>query len=190
MKIIIAMLFMVSYVGFTQETELNKYLNALKTSEFDESKKVVSDYTFSNSNKYTLSKVIDVSGIESQTDVDGVKAYKAIVVAYARNKAGGFIETRFLAIMYFDKVDKRWKLFDLREAADPCSEATISEEEVSKGEFYTDKQYVYRNMAYWLLMCGKLKNARLSTGTAIEAALLKHDQNFVITYNQILDRIM
>ena len=42
---------------------------------------------------------------------------------------------------------------------DPNKEYKISKQDVDSGKFYTKKQYVYRNLAYWAISSGKLNEA-------------------------------
>lgn len=189
MKFILLFVLFVSHACYGQQKELKLYLDALKTPEFDESKAIVDKYSFREEKIFTLSGYGDITGKTFSTDVATIPGYKAIVTAKAKTERGSFAEKRFLAVMYNDKKDKRWKIYNFREAVDPCSEYTIAKSDIDDNKFYTTKQHVYRNLAYWSLMCGKLADLPKTVKLAKDAAKEEGDNLFYIDAGDIYNRI-
>lgn len=186
-KVLYFLLLLIPLSSIGQQQELKAYLTALKTPEFAESKKVIKELTFRNFDYYTLSSFSEVSGTMFTTDKSGIKGYKGIFTAKVLNKAGTFIEKRLMTVMYFDKISKKWKILDIREPADAEYEANTSQSNIDKGDFYTEKRFVYRSLCYWLMMSGKIIKAKEAVKLAIDNA--KDDPLFNISYNDIIKRI-
>lgn len=161
-----------------QEPELKKFLSALKTPEFEESQIDIKKYSFNGCSIYTITSYESFSGTTFQTDTKGIIGYKTIFQCKALNKAGALIEKRIMAVMYFDKVKKTWKVFEMREPANSCEEYKIIKEKVDAGEFYTAKQYVYRSMAYWAMMCGKISEGLAASELGDKTAKSANDDLF------------
>lgn len=179
-KVILLLLLFVSVLGFGQKENLIKYLDAYKTSEFDESKKIISDYSFGGSAIYTLLEYSDPIGILFDTDIASIKGYKAIVVCKMKTEAGNVKENKMLAIMYLNKSNNQWCVCDFRESCNPENEYLLSKTAVENGKFYTDKKFVYRNLAYWALNSGKIQSAIEYLNKAKTEAENSKDHNFSI----------
>lgn len=143
-----------------QQEDLIKYLNAYKTAEFEESQKIIADYSFGQKPEYTISEYSKFEGVSFPTDLPEINGYKAIGTCKIMNRAGGLIEKKMMAVMYYDKAVNHWAVFCLREAIETKQEYLISKSEVEKGKFYTSKEFVYRNLSYWSLMSGHLQDAK------------------------------
>lgn len=76
--------------AFGQSEELIKFLNAYKTSEFNESKKIIQDYSFNVNATYTMSEYSSVNGLLFETDIPEVKGYKAIINCKLENNSHQF----------------------------------------------------------------------------------------------------
>lgn len=165
-----------------QQSELIKYLNALKTVEFDESKKTIKQLSIQGTYSYILDSYESPIGQIFNTDIPGVKGYKAIIKSRGKDVKGNTVDDRFLVVLYYDKIKLKWIVVDFRTAADPCSEANLSKRDIDKGDFYSDKQYVYRNLGYWQMMCGKIKNAKMAFVLANKEAEKNGDKEFSMNY--------
>lgn len=176
-KIVLTLVLAISTIitSFGQKEDLIKYLDAYKTSEFEESKTIVSDYSFSQNPTYILASYSDISGLDFSTDTSIVKGYKAIFMCKLQNKAGGYIEKKMMVIMYFDYVKNHYSVFSFREpVSDPSYEAQQFKTHIIKEEFYLtangwsninkkgaydDKKGMYRSFVYWSLLSGHIKDA-------------------------------
>lgn len=174
----------------SQEKELNTYLTALKTVEFDESKAVIEKYSFSHKSDYILRDFLNTGSIIFNTDIDSLKGYKAIISASAQNGTGNYIDTRFIVVMYFDKVEKLWKVYNMRESVDPCKEAQTSQNHIDEGKFYTKKEFVYRNLCYWYMMCGKITKAKEAAKLSNDAAKDAGNNSFALEDDKTILRIL
>lgn len=187
----IALALVLSSNCFAQKDDLVKYLEAYKTSEFEESKKIIADYSFEQEAEYTMSEYSSISGLTFSPDIPTIKGYKAIINCKLQNKAGTFIEKRMMIVMYFDKIKKHWAVFDMREVADPKHEYETAKTDVEAGKFYTDKEYVYRNLAYWCMMAGQIKDAKKYIDLAITSAKENNNNLFSTSHVDLaIKRIM
>ena len=169
-KLFTVVLLLLSISIYAQKQDLITYLNAYKTAEFEESQKIIADYSFSQEADYTISDYSTFEGIIFNTDIPTIKGYKAIGNCKIKNQAGGFIEKRMMVVLYFDKAKKHWSVFSLREVADSKHEYTVAKAAVEENKFYTDKEFVYRNLAYWSLLAGQVKDAKKYIDLAILSA--------------------
>jgi len=172
-----------------QSEELKKFLDAYKTAEFDESKKIIQDYAFNLDITYKMFEYSSINGLLFDTDIPGIKGYKAIINCKLENKAGGLVDKRMMVVMYFDKKRKRWAVFEIREAADASNEYNTSKDNVEAQKFYTDKEYVYRNLAYWCMMAGKLQDAKKYIDLGISVAKSSNNSSFKTNIDVILKAI-
>lgn len=169
-KYLIILFSLFSLTTSAQQQDLTKFLEAYKTAEFEESQTVIANYSFGEKADYTISEYSKFSVLTFNTDIPNVKGYKAIGNCKVKNKAGGFIDKRMMVVMYFDKTKKHWSVFSLREVAESKNEYEIAKADVEAGKFYTSKEFVYRNLAYWSLMAGQIKDGKKYIELAIEAA--------------------
>ena len=174
---------------FGQTEELKKYLDAYKTSEFDESKKILQDYSFAEDAGFIMSEYSSVNGILFDTDIPTVKAYKAIINCKIENKAHQFADKRMMIVMYFDIERQRWAVFGIREAADATYEYNKAKNNVEADKFYTKKEYVYRNLAFWCMMAGKLQDANKYIELGIEEAKSNSNSSFTTNVDKALKAI-
>ena len=184
-------LFLISFHLSAQKAELTKYLNAYKTSEFEESQVIIKEYSFDQRAEYTMSEYSYGDGLLFNTDISSIQGFKVIINCKLKNKADGFIDKRMLIVMYYDKTKKHYSVFDICEAADSKSNYLTYKKEVDDGKFNLEKEYEYRSLSYWALMSGQIKEAKKYIDLAIEEAKLKNN-NFFNSFNVdlILQRIM
>lgn len=165
-------------ISFGQEQDLIKYLEAYKTSEFGESQKIISDFSFGQKAEYSIAEYSKFAGLLFNTDIPGIKGYKAIGLCKVENEASGFVEKKMMAVMYFDKTKKHWSVFSLREAVDPMNKYETSKDSAEAGNFnimgiehieYIKYAY-YKIFSYWSLMSGHIKDAKKYLDLAFEAA--------------------
>jgi hypothetical protein len=172
-----------------QTEELKKFLDAYKTKEFDESKKIIQDYSFNVENTYTLSEYTSINGLFFDTDHAKVKGFKAIINCKLENKAHQFIDKRMMVIMYYDKQRYRWAVYGIREVADATNEYTLAKNDVEANKFYSQKEFVYRNLAYWCMMAGKLQDANKYIELGIAEAKSSNNSTFTTNIDMILNAI-
>ena len=172
-----------------QTEELTKFLDAYKTSEFDESKKIIKNYSFNLDATYTMLEYTSINGLLFETDIPEVKGYKAIINCKLENKAQQFVDKRMMVVMYFDKERKNWAVFEIREAADATNEYNVTKNDVEANKFYTKKEFVYRNLAYWCMMAGKLQDAKKYIELGIVEAKSNNNSSFTTNVDIILKAI-
>lgn len=175
--------------AFGQTEELKKFLDAYKTSEFDESKKIIQDLSFNVVATYTMSEYSSVNGLLFETDIPEVKGYKAIINCKLENESHQFTDKRMMVVMYFDKERKKWVVFGIREVIDATNEYNISKNDVEANKFYTKKEFVYRNLAYWCMMAGKLQDAKKYIELGITEAKSNNNSEFTTNVDMILKAI-
>lgn len=172
-----------------QTEELKKFLDAYKTKEFDESKKIIHDYSFNVEATYTISEYSSINGILFDTDLTDVKGYKAIINCKLETKTHEFVDKRMMVVMYFDKERQRWAVNGIREVVDATNEYTIAKNAVEANKFYTQKEFVYRNLAYWCMMAGKLQDANKYIELGIAEAKASNNSSFTTNIDVILKAI-
>ena len=174
---------------FGQKEELQKYLDAYKTKEFDESKKIIRDYSFDGEAAYTMFDYNSISGLLFDTDVTEIKGYKAIVNCKLETNGKQIIDKRMMVVMYYDKTRKTWAVYGIREVADATYEYKVAKENVEAKIFYTKKEYSYRGLAYWCMMSGHLQDANKYIEIAITEAASSKNSSFTTDLIKILNAI-
>lgn len=164
-----------------QQDNLVKYLDACKTIEFEESEAIISTLSFPKIKAISLVNYENPIGILFDTDVSGVKGYKAIVNCKIKTKDSESAEKKMIVIMYIHKNTKQWSVYEFRESCSPLKEYSTLKEEIDNGKFYTKKQYVYRNASYWSSVSGKFNDCRKYIDLAKKEASLSGDKEFEIS---------
>jgi len=77
-KYLIIFFAFLSFNTFAQEQDLAKYLNAYKTSEFEESQSIIADYSFGQGVKYTMAEYSNFEGLSFNTDIPTIKVIKLL----------------------------------------------------------------------------------------------------------------
>jgi len=172
-----------------QENRLDEYLNALQTKESETSKETINRVSFSLPNEYTLYTYNRLAGEYFDTDVPGIRGYKANIVCTAKDGGQNLIPDTFLVVMYYDHVKSLWRVFDFRTAADPCYEASVNQDDVNNDKFYTDKEFVYRNLGYWQMMCGRIVLAEKAYRLASTEATARGTKDFVERHMEIINSV-
>jgi len=153
-----------------QTDELTKFFDAYKTSEFDESKKIIQDYSFDLKASNIMSEYGSISGMLFETDYPEVKGYKAIVTCKLENKSNQIIDKRMMVVMYFDKTRNHWAVFEFREVVDVMNEYNSAKSDLEINRFHVPKKTLYGSVAYWSMMVGKLQDAKKYSALNIEEA--------------------
>ena len=113
------------------------------------------------------------------TDVQGIKGYKRLIDAKARNQAGAEIAVRYVLVAYQDRSSGTWKVFDIRDLngsnSDHEVEAAAAQLEDTQ---YGKKQLNYRRYAYWLAFDGKVGKAKQAYDKANELNKADPDPNW------------
>lgn len=174
-------LFSICLFSHGQKEDLIKYLDAYKTAEFSESQDIIKECSFGKGAEYTLIDYSSVNGIDFETDIDNINGYKAIVNCKLQNKAGSYIDKKMIAVMYLNKENNKWSVYIFREVCDPLKEYNSSKTKIDANDFYTDKQYVYRNLVYWAIAAGKLNESLDYISKAEDYANEARDDKFSIT---------
>lgn len=172
-----------------QSVELKKFLDAYKTAEFEESKLVLHDYSFDLMASYKMSGYGPINGMLFETDIKGVKGYKAIVTCKIENEANQLVDQRMIIVMYFDKERKRWAVYVIREVVDALYEYNTSKSQVEAGKFYSEKEFVYRNLAYWGIMAGKIQEAKKYIEKGLDEANSKGNLAFTSNEYKVIKAI-
>lgn len=192
-RFIFSLLFLqlISISIYSQKDDLNKYLEAYKTAEFSESQEIIKDYSFGNPPTYTMMDYTSANGIPFITDIENIKGYKAIVNCKLKSEAGTFIDKKMIVVMYLNQKNEKWSVYLFREVCDPEKEYNSSKANIDAGKFYTKKQYVYRNLSYWAIAAGKIKESEKYIALAKQAANSDGDSAFSITsQTNILEQII
>jgi hypothetical protein len=168
-----------------QLQDLKTYLTATKTLEFEESQAVIKELSFPGCKQYVFTSFGEISGLNFDTDIKGVKGYKAIFSCKAQNKLGTSIEKRMMAILYFDKEKKKWRVLDVREPLTTCDEYQKAKKNID----VSGAQYSWAWVSYWALMCGKLLEAKEAIETSESRARAVYDKEFYNIYSDILAKI-
>lgn len=189
MKILFFFL-LIPIFSFAQKAELSKFLTALKTPEFEESQKVITSLSLKEkTDYYTLKDFTIVSGLIFKTDIAGVNGYKSIIQANATNKAGTYKDARFLVVMYVDKTDKKWKVYTIREAVDPCEENDRYQRQIESGKIIATVKEGMATRCYWEILCGKLLAAKSSSDIVRKEIRKDPSDYFEYEDNKVLSKI-
>ncbi len=114
------------------------------------------------------------------TDVSNIKGYKRLVQAKIQSEAGNLLETKYILISYQDKKSGNWLVYEFRELKGTSVEYELGAAKRDLGETneYIKDQFNYRRYAYWLILDGKLQEARQASEKAIAINHAQPDKNF------------
>lgn len=197
-KTTILLLLFVSNFAFSQEYKLEDakktttdFLQALKILDLPEGKELLSELVFESTKSFPvvsssntiLEKLFD-------TDIDGIKGYKALLEIQSLSKANTPLTLRYLLISYLDKKENKWKVFSFRESIDTEREVMYSKQSLTDNNDSRKMQYRLRNLAYWQIMNGELNGAKESYLNAYKEATENEDTEFEIPSYLILDSII
>ncbi len=169
-KYLIILFSLISLTASAQEQDLVKYLNVLKAAGAERAQTVIADYSFDKKADYTIADYSKLTGESFDTDIPAIKGYKASGDCKIKKNDGSIEDKKMMVVMYFDKTKNHWSVYSLRTIADTKQEYESSKNEVEAGKFYTSKEFVYKNLAYWSLMSGHLQDAKKYIDLGIEAA--------------------
>lgn len=190
-KVILLLMLSCPILTWGQKNELIIFLDACKTYEFEESKEVITRYSFNLKNMYDLLSYEEPTGILFDTDTLDIKGYKAIINCKLKNKAGQYIDKKMFAVLYLNKRTNLWCVELFRESTDPSKEFNTLKAEVEAGKFYTEKQYVYRNLSSWAINAGKLNEAHKYIKMAeVEASKVSDAKFSIDSQKAILSEIL
>jgi hypothetical protein len=171
--LLVSILF-ISVSCFGQKADLIKFLDAYKTVDLDESKKIVQDYAFDRYEDaefdLAMSEYSTIDGLAFTTDLSNVKGYKAIINCKFKTETGGFIDKKILVVMYYDNLRKHYSVFGMREAVDPKHEYRETKVIVESGKYVTSKEDDYLWLTWWAIMAGQIKDAKKDIEIAISSA--------------------
>ena len=193
MKILfITAMILIATNSIAQKEDLIKYLESYKTSEFEESKKVISEYSFDNEEvEYTMSEYSSINGLIFTTDIPAVKGYKAIMNCKLQAKSGTFIEKRMMVIMYYDKIKKHWSVLKIREPVETNNEYQLGKKSVEGGGLGSGRELDYGWLSFWAMMAGQIKDARKYVDIAILASKETTNHSpFTTRIDLVLKRIL
>lgn len=192
------LLFSLAFSSFAQKDAKEAseiFLNGVKIIDLPEGKEIVSKMLFKDSKSFPV-----ISSYETlyesyfDTDLDSLKGYKKVISAKASNKYGNQIEKRFILIMYEDLQDSVWKVFEFRESIDAEKEVSTLQKSITNHKpdelFFQELKIKYRGLSYWLLMVGKVNEAKIAAEKSIEEAQKTGDNNFSSSTIDVLDRII
>lgn len=148
---------------YSQQQELEKYLRALKLPVSVGAKKIMNEQCFDTAEViYNRRKIIsfrDITGAKFETDIPGVKGYKASFTCYT-DREGDTVERKSSAVLFYDKISKKWRVFSARELLDPCAEFMAYKDWIDGKKYKDKKHHLYSALAYWGCMCGKIRAAK------------------------------
>lgn len=197
-KTTILILLFVSTFSFSQEYKLEDaqktttdFLQALKILDLPEGKELLSELVFESTKSFP---VVSSSNLIFEklfdTDIDGIKGYKALLEIQSLSKANTPLTFRYLLISYLDKKEGKWKVFSFRESIDTEKEVMYSKQGLTDSNDSRKMQYRLRNLAYWQIMNGELNRAKESFLNAFKEATESGDSEFEIPSYLILDSII
>lgn len=114
-----------------------------------------------------------------ETDIPGVKGYKRLLQVKVQSKAGMPLTKKYILISYKDRSLGKWKVYEFREL-----EATSIEHEVEAAKRdlgntkYVKDQFNYRRYSYWLVLVGKLQEAKNALQVASDLNKRQPDSSF------------
>jgi len=174
-----------------QQEDLKKYLDALTTIEFEESQLMAKEYAFDGAEIYSLADYANPKGVLFETDIPGVKGYKALTFCKVKRDKGIYEEKKMLAVMYYDKQKNHWSVYSFKEPADLAGEYKAIASGIDKGSFTTKKPYAYKTLSYWCVMTGKLEEAQKAIQTAEqEAQKIKLQEDIISNQKKALQHIL
>jgi len=197
-KITTLILLLISTYGFSQEYKLEDaqktktdFLQALKILDLPEGKELLAELVFETNNSYP---VVSSSNLIFEklfdTDINGIKGYKALLEIQTLSKANTPLTIRYLLISYHVKKENKWKVFEFRESIDVEREIMLAKSDLDKISKYLELQYKLRRLAYWQILNGELLESKNNFLKAYKVAQSKKDDKFNIPTYLLLDAIV
>ncbi|MGI8640173.1 MAG: hypothetical protein ACR2MG_09455 [Pyrinomonadaceae bacterium] len=139
---------------------VNEYLNAIKLIDLPESKTTITSLEFSPAKSYP---VFTESTILAErlypTDVPDIFSYRRLFSIKGVSKAGTELIKKYVLVAYKDHTTQRWKVLGFSEGTDVESEAASAGNDLDDTKYIAAK-YNYRRYGFWLLMAGKINQAK------------------------------
>lgn len=137
------------------------YLQACKTGDPITAK----NYAFGQQLKYSINNYHYLSGTTFNTDQPGIPGFKAIISLNTDH-----VLVQKTAIMYFDRMQGHWSVFNLFSDADMEKQYQRLKTAIESNDFYADKEIVFSDMATFAIAAGHIAVAHKYIGMAYVAA--------------------
>ncbi|HCE55611.1 MAG TPA: hypothetical protein DER05_11715 [Lutibacter sp.] len=197
-KITTLILLLISTFGFSQEYKLEDaqitktdFLQALKILDLPEGNELLAELVFETNNSYP---VVSSSNLIFEklfdTDINGIKGYKALLEIQTLSKANTPLTIRYILISYLVKKENKWKVFEFRQSIDVEREILNAKSDLDKKSKYLELQYKLRGLAYWQMLNGELLESKNNFLKAYKVAKSKGDDEFNIPTYLVLDSIV
>lgn len=158
----------------------DSFLNGVKLAELSEGRQLLSDTQWitgnadNGENFYLRPRFTEVTPLFEKlfdTDVPGVKGYKRLLDMKAISKGGTPLLIRYFMVAYKDRHTNKWKVLDTGtdEDADVDHQVAYFAQRLHETGF-TSEQDNYLSYGHWLLLAGRMKDAREALTTALSAS--------------------
>lgn len=192
-KLILIFFVSISSIGFSQEYNLkdakkltSEVLKILKNTDLPKKKEMLADLVFdSTANFPTLLNSKIVSEKLFDTDVEGVKGYKAYIESNDKNDT-----LQYILISFLDRNDTKWKVFSFRKSVETEKEVMAAKASLTDKTDNTMMQFKLRNLAYWQIMNGEFKDANTNYLEAKKVAATNNDKEFTVSTYILMDKIV
>jgi len=107
-------------------------------------------------------------GSTFKTDSKGIEGYKQLLRVKVLSKAGTELVKKYIVICYKEKKTNLWKVFEMRTSVDDLNYEVEAAKKNLGNTRFVKNQYNYNRYGYWLMMTGRIVEARDSFTKAIE----------------------
>jgi hypothetical protein len=158
----------------------DSFLNGVKLAELPEGRQLLSETQWitgdadNGENFYLRPRFTEVTSLFEKlfdTDVPGVQGYKRLLDMKAVSEAGTPLLTRYFMVAFKDRRTNKWKVLDTGtdEDADVDRQVAYFGQRLHETGF-TSEQDNYLSYGHWLLLAGRMKEAREALTTALSAS--------------------
>lgn len=166
------------------------FLNTLKFVDVPEGEEKIRALAYRSATTFPVISEANILHENQQaTEIESVKGYKALVEVKALNKLGTVLTKRFILISYFNTLKNAWQVFEFRENIDIPFEVQSARAAVISTTDSRKLQYRLRNLAYWLIMSGKLSEAKQMCIQAQDVATADVDATYTTDLGTVVDAI-
>ncbi len=192
-KFILLIFLAISSIGFSQEYNFkdakkltSEVLKVLKNTDLPKKKEMLADLVFDPSSSFPNvlnSKIISEKLFD--TDVEGVKGYKAFIESKTDSN-----KMQYVMISFLDRNENKWKVFSLRKSVETDKEVISAKARLTEKTDITAMQFKLRNLAFWQILNGEFKDANTNYLEAQKVATANKDTEFSNSTYLLMDKIV
>ncbi len=139
----------------------DKFILGVQSASLPEGKAMLKDTSFPDIDMPVLLDQKTVIEAMFDTDIPQVQGFRRLLQVKVQSKAGTELSKQYILIAYKEISSSTWKVWEFREAGDALANAAYFKDIIDRKDYkYTNRSVELMHWAYWLILGGKLAEAR------------------------------